>query len=82
MKMPQGMEKCLDEETVTNMYMFEQMTFNPLGTVAGLFDIGKDINLFSQAAEILFNLSNCHFESSVFDIIHYCTIDFANCGIP
>ena len=67
------MEKCLDSATIDNLYKFEQMAFNPIGSAAELVDISKDLTLVSNAGEVFFNLSNCHFETSVFDIIGQCT---------
>ena len=80
-EMPQGMEKCLDGETVDNLYKFEQMAFDPLGTAADLVDISKDLTLISEGSEAFFNLSNCHFETSVFDILGTCTAKPEACSI-
>jgi hypothetical protein len=80
-EMPETMEKCLDRETVDNLYRFEQMAFDPIGTAAGFVDISKDLTLVSETSEVFFNLSNCHFETSVFDILGTCTSNPVACSI-
>ncbi len=79
--MPEGMEKCLNVETVDNLYKFEQMALDPIGTAGGLLDISKDLALVSEGSEAFFNLSNCHFETSVFDILGTCTAKPEACSI-
>ncbi len=75
------MEKCLNVETVDNLYKFEQMALDPIGTAGGLLDISKDLALVSEGSEAFFNLSNCHFETSVFDILGTCTAKPEACSI-
>ena len=44
-------------------------------------DFTKDFNLFAQGAEVMENLSSCHFEESVFDIMQECNEDEELCTI-
>ncbi len=57
------------------------MAFDPIGTAGGLLDISKDLTLISEGSEAFFNLSNCHFETSVFDILGTCTTKPEACSI-
>merc|ERR1711935_1221373 len=45
-------------------------------------DIQKDFNMFAQMAEIMENLSKCHFEESAFDIMTLCSKEPAACMLP
>ena len=70
------------QKTVDNLYKFEQMAFDPIGTAGNLLDISKDLSLVTEGSEVFFNLSNCHFETSVFDVIGTCTSKPEACSIP
>merc|ERR1712017_56872 len=67
MEMPEAAKKCLDKETVTNIIQFQTIMANPMGAMGDLVDIQKDFNMFAQMAEIMENLSVCHFEQPSFD---------------
>ena len=52
-----------------------------MGAVANVADIQKDVNMFSQMAEIMENLSVCHFEQPAFDLLALCTKTSGACDI-
>ena len=37
--MPDGMEKCLDSQTVDNIYTFQSLAMNPFDAAANAFDV-------------------------------------------
>mgnify|MGYP001237506377 CR=1 FL=1 len=45
-------------------------------------DFQKDFNMFAQMAEIMENLSKCHFEESMFDIMSMCSKEPEKCLLP
>ena len=73
------MQKCLDKETLENIVTFENIIGNPMSAFGDVVDIQKDFNLFAQAAEIMENLSVCHFEQAPFDIMSLCAKDKKAC---
>ena len=71
---------CLDKATVDNMNALHTVIADPMSIITG-GDFTKDINLFSQGAEVLENLSACHFEQSAYDLMQQCTTDVDACTI-
>ena len=76
------MEKCLNEETAKNIATLEGLVLDPVGALGKIADIQNDFNLFGEMAEVFENLSQCHFEESVFDIIGMCAADPEACLMP
>ena len=75
------MHECMNEETTSNMIALGELMIDPLSIINNGFDIQKDFNIFAQMAEIMENLSKCHFEESAFDIMTMCTKDPKSCEI-
>ena len=59
-QMSQAQAECLDGETADNIIKFGGLMSNPLS----IFNQGltEDFNLFAEGAEIMENVSKCHFE--------------------
>ena len=64
-----------------NTMNFFNMVTNPLSVVTNIADIQKDVNIFTQMAEVMENLSVCHFEKPAFDLLSFCTKDSKVCEI-
>jgi hypothetical protein len=47
----------------------KKKVLNPFGAASEIFNIPKDLTLVNDGGEVLFNLANCHFETSLWDII-------------
>ena len=73
--MDQAQSECLNDETTGNLLKFGKIAANPLTLVSSITNISEDFNLFAEGAEILENVSKCHFEQSAFDIMHLCSTD-------
>ena len=58
--LPQDAVDCLNDETMDNVLNFQKMVTNPMSAVANVADIQKDVNIFTQMAEIMENMSTCH----------------------
>ena len=52
-----------------------------MGAAANIADIQKDMNVFTSMAEVMENLSVCHFEQSAFDLMSLCTKDAKACSM-
>ena len=78
--MPETMKECLNKETVDNVVVFETVLNDPFNIK--MMDIQKDFNMFAEMAQIMENLSKCHFEESAFDIMTLCTKDPSACLLP
>ena len=72
-ELPEANKKCLDTETISNVVTFQNIVANPMSIIGDAIDIQKDVNMFAQMAEIMENLSVCHFEQPAFDIMSLCT---------
>merc|ERR1740123_1047593 len=72
--------ECLNDKTIDNIVALYGVVADPMSVISG-GDINKDFNLFTQGAEVLENLSACHFEESVFDIMQECSGDEELCTI-
>lgn len=81
MELPEASKKCLDKETLENVITFQNIVNDPVTAMGSAFDIQKDVNMFSQMAEIMENLSVCHFEQPAFDILSLCTKDAKACDL-
>lgn len=73
MELPADAAACLNEETVDNMLSMEHLVTDPLGAVNNIANIQEDVNVFAKMAEVMENLSTCHFEKSAFDLMTMCT---------
>jgi hypothetical protein len=78
--MPETMKDCLNKETVDNVIVFETVLNDPFNIK--MMDIQKDFNMFAEMAQIMENLSKCHFEESAFDIMTLCTKEPTACLLP
>ena len=67
------MADCLDVETTENIIKWGNVAAHPMTIVTNIANVQDDFNLFAEAAEILENVSKCHFEQSAFDVMHMCT---------
>ena len=81
MELPEANKKCLDSETIDNIITFQNIIGDPLSVVGQAVDIQKDVNMFAQMAEIMENMSTCHFEQPAFDIMSLCTKDNTACSL-
>ena len=70
--------ECLNEPTIENMLALASMIQNPL-QMFELKNIKQDMNLFGEMAEVAGDLSNCHFESSFFDLWGMCKNEPEQC---
>ena len=80
-ELPESNAKCLNEETIENMITMQDLVIDPLGAAAHIADIQKDMNMFAQMAEVMENLSVCHFEQSAIDLMTLCTKTPAACSM-
>lgn len=78
--MPETMAECLNAETTKNIIQFQSVFNDPFNM--NLVDVQKDFNMFAQMAEIMENLSKCHFEESAFDIMTLCSKEPKACMLP
>ena len=60
--MDQAQAECLNEETMTNILKFGGSVSNPFSIFSDISNISEDFNLFAEGAEIMENVSKCHFE--------------------
>ena len=81
MEIPEANKKCLDKTTLENVIAFGNIMSDPVTAMTKAFDIQGDINMFSQMAEIMENLSVCHFEQPAFDILSFCTTNAKACDL-
>lgn len=79
--MPEGMDKCLDDETIENVMAVQGLFKNPIKTFSSIANIQNDVKEFSQLAEIMENLSTCKFEKAGIDIVTMCTKDMSACSL-
>jgi len=79
--LPEGSAECLNEETLDNILTFQGMMANPLQAFGTVADIQKDFNMFAQMAQIMENLSVCHYEKPAFDLLALCTKDKKACSM-
>ena len=77
--MDQAQSECLNDETMTNIVKFGKIASNPFSIFTDIANISEDFNLFAEGAEILENVSKCHFEQSAFDIMHMCSTQPDDC---
>ena len=61
-QMDQAQAECLNGETADNIIKFGGLVSNPLSIFTNIADISEDFNLFAEGAEIMENVSKCHFE--------------------
>ena len=80
-ELPGDNAKCLNEETIDNVITFQNLMTNPLSAFSDVANIQKDMNIFAEMAEVMENLSTCHFEQSAFDIMSLCTKDSKACSM-
>lgn len=80
-ELPADNAKCLNEETIDNVLSMEHLVEDPLASLANIANIQQDMNLFTKMAQIMENLSTCHFEQSAFDVMELCTKDPHTCDI-
>ena len=80
-EMPAESAKCLNDETIENMITMQNLVTDPLGAAGNIADIQKDMNVFTSMAEVMENLSVCHFEQSAFDLLALCTKDPKACSM-
>ena len=78
--MPETMSECLNAETTKNIIQFQSVFNDPFNM--NFVDVQKDFNMFAQMAEIMENLSKCHFEESAFDIMTLCSKEPKACMLP
>ena len=52
---------------------------DPLNMMASIANIQQDFNMFAEGAEIMENLSKCHFEGPAFDLLHLCNVEAESC---
>ena len=76
------MDKCLNEETVNNIDKLTALVMDPMAALGNIANIQEDINLFGDTAEVFQDLSICHFEESVFDIMGLCASNPDACAMP
>jgi hypothetical protein len=81
MELPETSKACLNKETMENVITFQNIVNDPMTAMGKAFDIQKDVNMFSQMAEIMENLSVCHFEQPAFDLLSLCTKDAKACDL-
>ena len=81
MELPEASAECMNKETMENIINLEHVMTDPMAAFGNMVDIQKDMNMFTQMAEIMENLSVCHFEQSAFDIMSLCTKDFKACDM-
>ena len=79
--LPADNAKCLNEETIDDVLAIQQLIFNPLSAFNDISNIQKDFNVFAQAAQVMENMSTCHFEKAAFDIMTLCTKDPHACSM-
>jgi len=72
---------CFDDETINNMVTYGNIMMDPLSIFNNIANIESDFNLFADAAEIMENLSKCHFEGPAFDLLHMCNQDITTCSM-
>ena len=76
------MDKCLNDETMQNMAKLSGMIMDPMAALGNIANIQEDFNVFGEVAEVFQDLSVCHFEESVFDIMGKCGQDPEACAMP
>ena len=64
-------EKCLDDTTIDNIVAMSDIIHDPF-SLFNMKHVQEDINIMSESAEIMNDLSNCKFQQSVFDIMSMC----------
>lgn len=79
MELPADAAACLNDETIDNVLNFQDLVVNPMGAVKNIADIQKDVNIFTSMAEVMENMSVCHFEKPAFDILSLCNKDKKAC---
>ena len=77
--LPKNMEKCLNEDSIKDIVEAEKILMDPLSIFTQIVDINRDMKEFQVFASVFENLSNCHFEESVFDIFSMCTKSPGDC---
>lgn len=65
---------CLNDETIDNMVAMSGILSNPM-SLFEMKNIQADMNLFGEGAEVMEDLSACHFEQSAFDLWAMCHMD-------
>ena len=71
----------MDQKTIDNLSVYTNLMDDPFSIFKNIADIEGDINLFSDAAEIVEDLSACKFEGPAFDVMHFCNSDPDVCSI-
>ena len=75
----EDMANCLDMETTNNIVKWGNVVAHPMDIMSNVANLTEDFNLFAEGAEIMENVSKCHFEQSAFDLMHMCTQDPEAC---
>ena len=65
--------ECLNDSTVENMIELNNIIWHPMTSLKNVTDVKKDFNLFAEAAEVMENLSQCHFEGPAIELLNFCT---------
>lgn len=55
-------KQCLNEETINNAMDLGKMMSDPWGAFANIADFQKDMSYFSEFAQVMEDISKCHFE--------------------
>ena len=79
--LPQNMQTCLNEDGIKDIVEVEKIMMDPLSIFTQIADISGDMKRFQVFAGVFENLSDCHFEESIFDIITFCTKSPGDCMI-
>jgi hypothetical protein len=66
-----NLDDCMNDATIENIVAVSQFVNNPLAMFE-MKNIKEDMNLFGEGAEIMEDLSACHFEQSFFDVWGMC----------
>ena len=69
-----NLDDCLNDKTIENIVAVSEFVNNPLALFE-LKNIKEDMNLFGEGAEIMEDLSACHFEQSFYDVWGMCQED-------
>jgi hypothetical protein len=69
-----ALDECLNDKTIDNIVAISGLINNPM-SMFELKNIQEDMNLFGEGAEVMEDLSNCHFEQSLYDVWGMCQED-------
>ena len=79
-KSDENLEKCMNDETISNMLSMGQILENPI-SLFEMKNLKDDLNLFGEIAEVSGDLSACHFEASFYDIWNMCSENKELCAM-